>query len=345
MSLSVIQQPKRLDSTVLHAAETRLVLDVAPGERGSFVNRTSGIPVPEQESRCKVCLSDSELATCGARSASAEVGEVLTQNDSSVTSASNRTGLDTTSGRLERLTAADLSSVLQGRCERCGAEHDRSFGSGRFCSVQCARKVAAKAKWERYRDRKRQACSSKQQGRSHADASPLPVHALLLGKQNHLDDQKTLLMKIWAMNYASSRPPPSNHAHQNNAKIENQLLVPLDQVSDVLPQSIRPFPSMEKTICTMRQYYGRGCSIAPVADAQAHGGKLAPGLVALPPFSVAFGDCVTSGQSRQQGKLCRSFFEKECLPPFCEVLRFAKPVNKACLVRANHYADPFRYLH
>eukprot|EP00736_Rhodelphis_marinus_P009435 Rmarinus@m.9625 len=34
-------------------------------------------------------------------------------------------------------------------CEACGEIHDGSYGSGRFCSASCARRVAAHTKWER----------------------------------------------------------------------------------------------------------------------------------------------------------------------------------------------------
>lgn len=36
-------------------------------------------------------------------------------------------------------------------CESCGTAHDRTYGSGRFCSVHCARRVAAGRKWANQR--------------------------------------------------------------------------------------------------------------------------------------------------------------------------------------------------
>lgn len=44
------------------------------------------------------------------------------------------------------------------KCEACGIAHNRTFGSGRFCTVQCARRVAASCKWAKQRkSRKRTA--------------------------------------------------------------------------------------------------------------------------------------------------------------------------------------------
>lgn len=46
-------------------------------------------------------------------------------------------------------------------CEACGISHDRTYGSGRFCSVHCARRIAASRKWEKQRSlRKRAATNS-----------------------------------------------------------------------------------------------------------------------------------------------------------------------------------------
>lgn len=41
------------------------------------------------------------------------------------------------------------------RCEGCHSPHDASYGSGRFCSVHCARRVAASRKWHKQRLRAR----------------------------------------------------------------------------------------------------------------------------------------------------------------------------------------------
>jgi len=42
----------------------------------------------------------------------------------------------------------------QVECEYCSSVHDGTYGSGRFCSVHCARRVAASRKWEKQRDAK-----------------------------------------------------------------------------------------------------------------------------------------------------------------------------------------------
>lgn len=39
-------------------------------------------------------------------------------------------------------------------CEACDKHHDRTYGSGRFCSVHCARRVAAAKKWQKCRSDK-----------------------------------------------------------------------------------------------------------------------------------------------------------------------------------------------
>lgn len=41
--------------------------------------------------------------------------------------------------------------LLEGSCEACHKVHDMSYGSGRFCSVHCARRVAATKKWQKTR--------------------------------------------------------------------------------------------------------------------------------------------------------------------------------------------------
>eukprot|EP00168_Porphyra_purpurea_P002807 TRINITY_DN1327_c0_g1_i5.p1 TRINITY_DN1327_c0_g1~~TRINITY_DN1327_c0_g1_i5.p1 ORF type:complete len:387 (-),score=57.26 TRINITY_DN1327_c0_g1_i5:307-1467(-) len=44
-----------------------------------------------------------------------------------------------------------------GACESCGTAHDRTYGSGRFCSVHCARRVAAGRKWANQRSAQKRA--------------------------------------------------------------------------------------------------------------------------------------------------------------------------------------------
>jgi len=60
-------------------------------------------------------------------------------------------------------------------CEHCGKLHDGSYGSGRFCSVHCARRVAASRKWEKQRDAKRRA-ESKSPPSSRQRAQQMPMH-------------------------------------------------------------------------------------------------------------------------------------------------------------------------
>jgi len=49
--------------------------------------------------------------------------------------------------------AADATTpAATGACESCGTAHDRTYGSGRFCSVHCARRVAAGRKWANQRN-------------------------------------------------------------------------------------------------------------------------------------------------------------------------------------------------
>ncbi|KAJ8907151.1 hypothetical protein NDN08_003633 [Rhodosorus marinus] len=49
----------------------------------------------------------------------------------------------------------------QVECEYCSSVHDGTYGSGRFCSVHCARRVAASRKWEKQRDAKKLKASIK----------------------------------------------------------------------------------------------------------------------------------------------------------------------------------------
>ncbi|KAK1867472.1 hypothetical protein I4F81_009979 [Pyropia yezoensis] len=49
------------------------------------------------------------------------------------------------------------SSAVTPACESCGTAHDRTYGSGRFCSVHCARRVAAGRKWANQRSAQKRA--------------------------------------------------------------------------------------------------------------------------------------------------------------------------------------------
>lgn len=53
-----------------------------------------------------------------------------------------------------RRAAAARRARPEEPCESCGKLHDKSYGSGRFCSVHCARRVAATRKWEKSRSEK-----------------------------------------------------------------------------------------------------------------------------------------------------------------------------------------------
>ncbi|OSX69484.1 hypothetical protein BU14_1466s0002 [Porphyra umbilicalis] len=54
--------------------------------------------------------------------------------------------------------AADATTpAATGACESCGTAHDRTYGSGRFCSVHCARRVAAGRKWANQRNAQKRA--------------------------------------------------------------------------------------------------------------------------------------------------------------------------------------------
>lgn len=52
------------------------------------------------------------------------------------------------------LSPSQKLSKLSAVCESCRAPHDESYGSGRFCSVHCARRVAAASKWAKQRGEK-----------------------------------------------------------------------------------------------------------------------------------------------------------------------------------------------
>lgn len=53
-----------------------------------------------------------------------------------------------------RRTSAARRTIRDSPCESCSKLHDKSYGSGRFCSVHCARRVAATRKWEKSRTEK-----------------------------------------------------------------------------------------------------------------------------------------------------------------------------------------------
>lgn len=67
-------------------------------------------------------------------------------------------------------------------CESCSKPHDRSYGSGRFCSVHCARRVAATRKWEKSRSEK----SKRLEAIRPAMLAPPPVPSSFAGKRRRV---------------------------------------------------------------------------------------------------------------------------------------------------------------
>lgn len=54
-------------------------------------------------------------------------------------------------------TVSPVAPAPASACESCGTAHDRTYGSGRFCSVHCARRVAAGRKWANQRSAQKRA--------------------------------------------------------------------------------------------------------------------------------------------------------------------------------------------
>lgn len=67
-------------------------------------------------------------------------------------------------------------------CESCSKPHDRSYGSGRFCSVHCARRVAATRKWEKSRSEK----NKRLEAIRPAMLAPPPAPSSLAGKRRRV---------------------------------------------------------------------------------------------------------------------------------------------------------------
>ncbi|CAN8061777.1 unnamed protein product [Agarophyton chilense] len=63
------------------------------------------------------------------------------------------------------------------RCEGCQSPHDASYGSGRFCSVHCARRVAASTKWQKQRMRARVKRLPSQKSSSRASSAQCSTHS------------------------------------------------------------------------------------------------------------------------------------------------------------------------
>jgi hypothetical protein len=257
----------------------------------------------------------------------------------------------------EPLAGSGDAGLLQGVCERCRAVHDRSYGSGRFCSVQCARKVAAKAKWERHRSQRRDTVPHETSkgsiyeqvterpgkehphkrwrtcalSRTHEDAGRqalLASDALLqrtrsshiLGRLYPATAPGIYLPYSWTHLDAQLHQQPKHGLHEPEAVQQGEL-----------GSNGWPLP-------------GHACTAAAAATATATATvSRGIGQVPLPPFSVAFRrHCAQSTQH-----LCRSVQPLHCreqnLPSFEKVLRFAKAMPSIWSVQTTYLRDPFRY--
>lgn len=100
--------------------------------------------------------------------------------------------------------------VVSAPCESCHKLHDKSYGSGRFCSVHCARRVAATRKWEKSRSEKSKRLDAIRPAMisspiSHhqspiLNASPSSPHTHLDHHQHHSNSSNSL----------HPTPPPSH---------------------------------------------------------------------------------------------------------------------------------------
>ncbi|CDF39307.1 unnamed protein product [Chondrus crispus] len=110
-------------------------------------------------------------------------------------------------------------------CEGCAEPHDGSYGSGRFCSVQCARRIAASRKWEKQRsERKRLAAAAA--ASATATASVVDHSPSSLSSASSLDGRGALKRRRVVMlpqngvvpqarYHSSATPPPPvlQHPH------------------------------------------------------------------------------------------------------------------------------------
>ncbi len=122
-------------------------------------------------------------------------------------------------------------AALRLRCEGCNAPHDGSYASGRFCSVQCARRTAAALKWSKRRASQAQNNSTTVPTSAPVVASspvtvvpsmlpPLPTDDFSLGKRSHAVVAHTPLAPMVhprSIQYGYGHPcvpmPPYAHPH------------------------------------------------------------------------------------------------------------------------------------
>lgn len=101
-------------------------------------------------------------------------------------------------------------------CEGCSEPHDGSYGSGRFCSVHCARRIAASRKWEKQRsERKRLAVAAAAAAASaplvDQSTSSLSSASSLEGR-GALKRRRVVMMSQTGYHNVSA-PPPVPHTH------------------------------------------------------------------------------------------------------------------------------------
>lgn len=354
MSLSVVPQQVRIETGGLSSSDSRLVLDVSVSEADISGN---GVDTPlatghgprhdEPAGRC------SEHATLAGQSlCPAEHNEEIDFANRSVVSASS--GIEAISAQVgrpeQRLTTEDLKRIVRDRCERCGAEHDRSFGSGRFCSVQCARRVAAKAKWERYHDRKRRAHSAEQIGVQPEGASTSPVYEPGYRKRIRPNGEMHCSLASWEMNGTRGLQASLQDCPPMVLTSANASPTQLQNGSILIGRSAAEFCLPSERDARWPWRFPHGCHrmellTAPVCQRQINDETLKRNSVALPPFSVAFGDSHGSSWSKPPWRISRPHNKKQSLPSFIEVSRFAKSVSSTWSVLRNNLTDPLRYWH
>ncbi|KAF6004545.1 hypothetical protein F1559_004096 [Cyanidiococcus yangmingshanensis] len=222
MSLSVVAQQVRIETGGLNSSNSRLALDVSVSEEDISRTVVDTPSVTGHGLRHEPAGRYSDQATLAGQSlCPAEQHEENDFTNRSVVSASS--GVEMISAQVgrpeQRLTTEDLKHILRDRCERCGAEHDRSFGSGRFCSVQCARRVAAKAKWARYHDRKRRAHSAEQIGVQAEGASTPPVYEPAHRKRIRPNGEMQCSLASWEMNGTRGLQVPAPGMSPNSADV------------------------------------------------------------------------------------------------------------------------------
>ncbi|KAK4529715.1 hypothetical protein CCYA_CCYA02G0572 [Cyanidiococcus yangmingshanensis] len=353
MSLSVVAQQVRIETGGLNSSNSRLALDVSVSEEDISRTVVDTPSVTGHGLRHEPAGRYSDQATLAGQSlCPAEQHEENDFTNRSVVSASS--GVEMISAQVgrpeQRLTTEDLKHILRDRCERCGAEHDRSFGSGRFCSVQCARRVAAKAKWARYHDRKRRGHSAEQIGVQAEGASTPPVYEPAHRKRIRPNGEMQCSLASWEMNGTRGLQAPLRECPPIVLTSGNPPLTQLQNGSILIGRSAAEF-------CLPRErharwpwrfphgYHRMELLTAPVCQRQVSDETLKRNSVALPPFSVAFGESHGLIWSQPPGRISRPHNKKQSLPSFIEVSRFAKSVSSTWSVLRNNLTDPLRYWH